>query len=483
MITVVLSLTAAVGWAFHDFLVQPVTRRAGAFTAMFWVLAASTVILMAFSLALGGVPSGGDEWRAIGIAAVGGVLYVLGVAVLLHGLQVGNLSVVTPLCSLMGGVTALAVILLGERVGTLSAVALPLAVIGVLLTSLVTPEEEAVEEDARGPADARRRRGRRGDRHAATGVSEGAAPAPARKRRLRATAGAGWGLLAAVLFGTTFLVYGYADGIPAVSAAAWGRLTGMAVFLPFALLRVPLRMQPRLYVSTTVAACLDSVAYTAIAAALVIGPGLGGIGAQRAVRDHRAPARRRRAARAARRAPDRRAGLHDRRGHAVRARGLTGYGLTGYGPPARGAHERPGPPHAGATRPPTCRAVLAGLAGGRTAHRRHASPACSARQLRGERARLHASQRLYCSLGRPPRAAVTASWAVVISGAPQPSQGTSSRVRPHTVRVVAVSSTAMHPVGHAATQEPQPTHARAAVWPNGGPTCLPCPRPMAARAL
>ncbi len=275
MITVVLSLTAAVGWAFHDFLVQPVTRKAGAFTAMFWVLAASTVILMAFSLALGGVPSGGAEWRAVGIAAVGGVLYVVAVAVLLHGLQVGNLSVVTPLCSLMGGVTALAAVLLGERVGTLSAVALPLAVAGVLLTSIVTPEEEAVEEVARtgraGGAEPAQGEPAAGGAAASTSAeaAPGAAGAP---RRLRATAGAGWGLLAAVLFGATFLIYGYADGIPAVSAAAWGRLTGMAVFLPFALLRVPLRMQPRLYVSTTVAACLDSVAYTAIAAALVIGP-------------------------------------------------------------------------------------------------------------------------------------------------------------------------------------------------------------------
>lgn len=277
------------GWAFHDFLVQPVTRRAGAFTAMFWVLAASTVILMAFSLALGGVPSGGAEWRAIGIAAVGGVLYVLAVAVLLHGLQVGNLSVVTPLCSLMGGVTALAVILLGERVNTLSAVALPLAVTGVLLTSLVTPEEEAQEEEARGPVTPHADdaggtvRGAAaahedttgsvaGDAAAAGSLGADATGAAGRRRKLRATAGAGWGLLAAVLFGLTFLVYGYADGIPAVSAAAWGRLTGMAVFLPFALLRVPLRMRPRLYVSTTVAAALDSVAYTAIAAALVIGP-------------------------------------------------------------------------------------------------------------------------------------------------------------------------------------------------------------------
>jgi drug/metabolite transporter (DMT)-like permease len=183
----------------------------------------------------------------------------------------------------MGGVTALAVILLGERVNTLSAVALPLAVVGVLLTSLVTPEEEAVEEVARGPvtpgadaADAATAAPSAGVRGGAVKVGAARAssggPAAGTKSRLRTTAGAGWGLLAAVLFGLTFLVYGYADGIPAVSAAAWGRLTGMAVFLPFALLRVPLRMQPRLYVTTTVAAALDSVAYTAIAAALVIGP-------------------------------------------------------------------------------------------------------------------------------------------------------------------------------------------------------------------
>ena len=258
------------------------TRRAGAFTALFWVLAASTVILMVVSLAWAGLPSG-PEWRSVGIAAVGGVLYVVAVSALLRGLQVGNLSVVTPLCSLMGGVTALAVILLGERVGTLSAIALPLAVAGVLLTSIVTPEEEAEEEDARLHGE----EGRHGEgvllhHHAvqataelpavpAAGATAAAVELTARSR-LRATAGAGWGLLAAVLFGATFVVYGYADGIPAVSAAAWGRLTGMLVFLPFALLKVPLRMQPRLYVSTTVAAALDSVAYVSIAAALVIGP-------------------------------------------------------------------------------------------------------------------------------------------------------------------------------------------------------------------
>ena len=258
---------------------------------MFWVLAASTALLMAASLVWGGLPRGG-EWSAVGIAAVGGVLYVLAVAALLHGLEVGNLSVVTPLCSLMGGVTALAVILLGERLGTLNAVALPLAVVGVLLTSIVTPEEEAEEEEARVHPEAHghgegfllHHEGHGPHGHGvhpaatvtntpalATTPAPVAVAAPARAR-VRATAGAGWGLLAALLFGATFVVYGYADGIPAVSAAAWGRLTGMLVFLPFALLKVPLRMQPRLYVSTTAAAVLDSVAYVSIAAALVIGP-------------------------------------------------------------------------------------------------------------------------------------------------------------------------------------------------------------------
>ena len=106
MLTVVLSLIAAVNRAFHDFLVQPVTRRAGAFTAMFWVLTTNTALLMAVSLSVDGLPSGPGEWRGVAIAALGGILYVSGLAVLLHGLAVGNLSIVTPLASLMGGVGA-----------------------------------------------------------------------------------------------------------------------------------------------------------------------------------------------------------------------------------------------------------------------------------------------------------------------------------------------------------------------------------------
>ena len=51
------------------------------------------------------------------------------------------------------------------------------------------------------------------------------------------------------------------------------------------------------------------------------------------------------------------------------------------------------------------------------------------------------------------------------------------------VRVVAVSSIVMQAVGHASTQDPQPTQSMAAACPKGGPMCLWSPRPMAASAL
>jgi drug/metabolite transporter (DMT)-like permease len=143
VLTVVLSLGAALGWGFHDFLIQPATRRVGAFTAMFWVLLVSTAVLMTTALVLDGLPAGGAEWRAVGIAAGGGTTYVLGVALLFHALEVGKLSIVTPLVALMGGVGAVAAIILGERVGVYAAVALPLAVGGAVMASIVRDEGES----------------------------------------------------------------------------------------------------------------------------------------------------------------------------------------------------------------------------------------------------------------------------------------------------------------------------------------------------
>jgi drug/metabolite transporter (DMT)-like permease len=269
VLTVVLSLAAALSWGFHDFLIQPATRRVGAFAALFWVLLVSTVVLMVTALAVDGLPSGAAEWRAVGIAAGGGITYVLGVATLFHALEVGKLSLVTPLVALMGGVAALAAFVLGERVGLFALLALPLAVAGAVMASIVREEPSAdAEPDASPGPDG----SSAAQPDAASAPEPEATPVPASQRGLRAASGAGWALLGALLFGTTFLLYGYAGDISPVSAAGWGRFTGLLVFLPFALLKVDLRMPARVYWRTTTCAVLDSGAYVAMTAATALGP-------------------------------------------------------------------------------------------------------------------------------------------------------------------------------------------------------------------
>jgi drug/metabolite transporter (DMT)-like permease len=252
VLTIVLGLTAAAGWGLHDFLIQPVARKAGPYTALFWVVLASAAILMGAALAIDGVPSGGAEWRAVAIAAGGGVTYVISVAALLRGLAVGDLSLVTPLVALGGGVGAVVAIVLGETVDLLAAIAIPLAVVGAVLASLVRgPVGEAAgpaADEGRGGEPPRGRPGAARPLTAQPAVDDGDGPVSAEPagpaaeaamadpaagvhpadlaaevaspRRVQAAAGAGWALLGALLFGTTFVIYGYADEVSSVTAAA-----------------------------------------------------------------------------------------------------------------------------------------------------------------------------------------------------------------------------------------------------------------------
>lgn len=251
MLTVLLGLGSALSYSLHDFVVLPATRRVGALAVTFWVLLVSSIGLMAVALVWDGVPHGAQEWRAVGIAGIGGVLYVLGVIALLRGFEVGQLSLVSPLAALEGAVAAIIAIALGERLTTLAIVALPLAAAGAVMAAIV-----------------------RGDEHDATSSRHAADDsAPARSnRRLAAAAGAAWGLLAAVLFAGTLVLYGYADGVAPASAAAWGRLAGMALFVPFALWRVPLAMPASLHVRSWGAGVLEAAGYVLSVAALARGP-------------------------------------------------------------------------------------------------------------------------------------------------------------------------------------------------------------------
>ena len=250
MLTVVLGLGSALGYALHDFLMVKVVRAAAVWTAMSWSMAVGLVITLPLALVLYGPPAGAAEWRAVGFAMAGGLCEAAALACLLRGLVTGNLSIVTPLASLAGGFVAVIAIIGGESLSTPAMIGLPLAVAGGLLASVEkAPAEElfGLDEDA----------------------ALWAARAPA---RARGTSGAGWALLSSALFAVVILLLAEASALQPVAIAAYGRLGTMVVLVPVALLLAGLRLPRRLAGRCGVAGLFDAAGFILFAAAIGIGP-------------------------------------------------------------------------------------------------------------------------------------------------------------------------------------------------------------------
>jgi len=248
VLTIVLGLGSALGYALHDFLMVKVVRAAAVWTALTWSMGVGVVVLLPLALILDGPPSGPAEWRAVAFATASGVCEAAGLGCLLRGLVVGDLSVVTPLASLAGGFVAVVMIARGETLPALALLGLPLAVAGGLMASIEkTPKEELFGQD------------------------EGAAGA-SRRTRTRATAGAGWGLLSSALFAVTVLLFVAARDLSPVALAAYGRVGTMVVLVPIALLLAGLRLPAPLAKRAGVAGLFDAAAFVALAAAISIGP-------------------------------------------------------------------------------------------------------------------------------------------------------------------------------------------------------------------
>ena len=248
MLTVVLGLGSALGYALHDFLMVKVVRAAAVWTALTWSMGVGVVVLLPLALILDGPPSGPAEWRAVAFATASGVCEAAGLGCLLRGLVVGDLSVVTPLASLAGGFVAVVMIVRGETLPALALLGLPLAVAGGLMASIEKTPKEAL-----------------------FGQDESAA-GPSRRVRARATAGAGWGLLSSALFAVTVLLFVAARDLSPVALAAYGRVGTMVVLVPVALLLAGLRLPAPLAKRAGVAGIFDAAAFVALAAAISIGP-------------------------------------------------------------------------------------------------------------------------------------------------------------------------------------------------------------------
>jgi len=239
VLTAVLSLASALGYTVHDVLMMRVVRSTPVFTALFWVQSVALVLFVPVWLIFIGLPEGAEEWRAAALAALSGPIEVLALAALLKALAVGKLSIVGPLAALGGGFGALFSIALGESVTGLAVIGLPLAVAGAVLASM---EPGAVDEDI------------------------------GRRRRVSATAGVGWALLCAAIFGLEPVLFGAAAALPPIAIVAVSRIASLSLLVPLLLLAYGFRMEREHVVPVGVSGLVDGFAVLAFAAATAIGP-------------------------------------------------------------------------------------------------------------------------------------------------------------------------------------------------------------------
>jgi drug/metabolite transporter (DMT)-like permease len=205
---------------------QRVTRETRPLTQMVWVLAVGVILIVPVALGLEGLPDGG-EWRGAGLAALAGAIYFAALFCLLHGLQVGDLGLVSALTSLQGAYVTVTVVLLGAPVTPLLGVALVLTAFGAALTSF-----------------------------------EG---------RARSTKGAPWAIAAGILFAAIMLCYAYGD-IDWLSQTAISRTVSFAVTLPVALLTGSVAVPKRLRVRAAGAGVLELGGLLFLTITFALGP-------------------------------------------------------------------------------------------------------------------------------------------------------------------------------------------------------------------
>lgn len=226
MLTLLTGLLASLSYATSDMFSQRVTRETSPLTQMVWVLVTGAVVVLPIALLVDGLPGAG-EWRGAGLAALAGALYFGALFCLLHGLQVGDLGLVSALTSLQGAYVAVVVILLGVPVTPLVGVALVLSAGGAVLTSF-----------------------------------EG---------RAKSTRGVLWALAAGVLFASVMLCYAYGD-IGWLSQSAISRTVSLVITLPVALLTGSVAVPKAMRVRAVGAGLLELIGVMALTIAFSFGP-------------------------------------------------------------------------------------------------------------------------------------------------------------------------------------------------------------------
>jgi drug/metabolite transporter (DMT)-like permease len=147
MIAILGGLGAAVSWAVATLCSSRSSRLIGPTSVLAWVMIFGFIVsipMSAISLAEGSTVT----WFQVAGMIVNGVAYTSGLLLAYQALVIGRVSIVTPIVSTEGGVSALASVVLGEALGLPTAVVLAVIATGVVLASIDRRADEVAEAAA-----------------------------------------------------------------------------------------------------------------------------------------------------------------------------------------------------------------------------------------------------------------------------------------------------------------------------------------------
>jgi drug/metabolite transporter (DMT)-like permease len=131
----VLGLVAALLWGVGDLLARFAGRAIGPLRTLFYAELAGAIVLTGWLLTetSGGIGLSSLSLPLLGVGILAGLLHLLGSYALTAALTVGTISLVMPIASGYGAVSAALAILAGEPVTTLSLAGIIVTVLGVAL--------------------------------------------------------------------------------------------------------------------------------------------------------------------------------------------------------------------------------------------------------------------------------------------------------------------------------------------------------------
>jgi drug/metabolite transporter (DMT)-like permease len=134
MIAIAGGLSAAVLWATATLLSSRSTRMIGSWSVLGWVMVVGLAVGLPFAVV--DAPQASLTRESAALATFAGLGYVVGLGTAYRALQLGKVSVVTPIVATEGALAAVFAVVLGEPLAALAGVVLALVAVGVVLSTL-----------------------------------------------------------------------------------------------------------------------------------------------------------------------------------------------------------------------------------------------------------------------------------------------------------------------------------------------------------